>query len=220
MLMYMASVPMLLTLRASTIVADTPEMQRRYLEEHRHEKETSVWRQIWRWLLLRNFMLKQSVLLFVLLIIIAIVEDDRLAIDPNFTMFSVLYEVSSAFGNVGLSLGYPNTVTSFSAQWRWGSKLLLCVVMLMGRHRGLPYKLDAAMVAVSRARDEASVSNEFELSPDHVVVEEGHDRDGVPRKSFVLEPVVASGSPEMVLHARNRTRSLTSRGALAVETGE
>ncbi|KAF4763182.1 hypothetical protein HAV15_000190 [Penicillium sp. str.  len=65
---------------------------------------------------------------------------------PAFSVFSVLFEVVSAYGNVGLSLGYPTVSTSLSGEFAVFSKLVVCVMMIRGRHRGLPYKLDRAIV--------------------------------------------------------------------------
>ncbi|KAJ5214636.1 hypothetical protein N7449_001805 [Penicillium cf. viridicatum] len=65
---------------------------------------------------------------------------------PAFSVFSVLFEVVSAYGNVGLSLGYPTVSTSLSGEFTVFSKLVVCVMMIRGRHRGLPYKLDRAIV--------------------------------------------------------------------------
>ncbi|PIA91543.1 Potassium transport protein 1 [Cercospora beticola] len=89
--------------------------------------------------------------IFLGLFIIAIVEGDKIANtnEPSFTMFSVLFEIVSAYGTVGLSLGYPNTNTSFSAQFRPISRLIIIAMMLRGRHRGLPYALDRAILLPS-----------------------------------------------------------------------
>ncbi|KAI3187448.1 hypothetical protein CBS147311_10190 [Penicillium roqueforti] len=65
---------------------------------------------------------------------------------PAFSVFSVLFEVVSAYGNVGLSLGYPTVSTSLSGEFTVFSKLVVCVIMIRGRHRGLPYKLDRAIL--------------------------------------------------------------------------
>lgn len=64
----------------------------------------------------------------------------------SFTLFPILFEVVSAYGNVGLSLGYPTVTTSLSSQFSTFSKLVVCAMMLRGRHRGLPYELDRAIV--------------------------------------------------------------------------
>lgn len=68
---------------------------------------------------------------------------------PDFTIFQVLFEVVSAYGTVGLSLGYPGTDQSFSAQFNHFSKLIIIIMLIRGRHRGLPYTLDRAIVLPS-----------------------------------------------------------------------
>ena len=89
--------------------------------------------------------------IFLGLFIIAIVEGDRISNtnQPAFTMFSVLFEIVSAYGTVGLSLGYPNINASFSAEFRTISKLVIIAMMIRGRHRGLPYALDRAILLPS-----------------------------------------------------------------------
>lgn len=89
--------------------------------------------------------------IFLGLFIICIVEGDKLANTNEyaFTMFSVLFEIVSAYGTVGLSLGYPGTNASLSAQFKVISKLIIVAMMLRGRHRGLPYALDRAILLPS-----------------------------------------------------------------------
>ncbi|KAI3324897.1 TrkH-domain-containing protein [Xylariaceae sp. AK1471] len=66
--------------------------------------------------------------------------------DPvTFSVFNVVFEVVSAYGCVGISIGFPNEAYSFSGGLYPGSKLVLCAVMLRGRHRGLPVALDRAV---------------------------------------------------------------------------
>lgn len=95
--------------------------------------------------------------IFLGLFIICIVEGDRIqnTNDYAFTLFSVLFEIVSAYGTVGLSLGYPNTDPSFSAQFRVISKLVIIAMMLRGRHRGLPYALDRAILLPSEKMQRA-----------------------------------------------------------------
>jgi hypothetical protein len=52
-------------------------------------------------------------------------------------------------GNVGLSLGQPDVMTSLSGQFTIFSKLVICVMMIRGRHRGPPYALDRAVLLPS-----------------------------------------------------------------------
>ena len=88
---------------------------------------------------------------FLGLFIIAIAEGDRLQNTNQyaFTLYSVLFEIISAYGTVGLSLGYPNTDTSFSAEFSVISKLVIIAMQIRGRHRGLPYELDRAVLLPS-----------------------------------------------------------------------
>ena len=83
--------------------------------------------------------------------VICIVEGDRLGNtnDYAFTMFGVLFEIVSAYGTVGLSLGYPTINASFSAEFKVISKLVIIAMMIRGRHRGLPYALDRAILLPS-----------------------------------------------------------------------
>ncbi|KAH8753324.1 potassium transporter [Diaporthe sp. PMI_573] len=66
--------------------------------------------------------------------------------EPAFSVFSVFFEVVSAYGNVGLSLGHPTVMTSLSGQFGTFAKLVTCALMIRGRHRGLPYALDRAVM--------------------------------------------------------------------------
>lgn len=85
--------------------------------------------------------------------LIAIVEGARLenTNEYAFSLFSVLFEIISAYGTVGLSLGFPGTNTSFSGQFRTLSKLIMVAMQIRGRHRGLPYALDRAILLPSES---------------------------------------------------------------------
>ncbi|KAI0976851.1 TrkH-domain-containing protein [Xylaria arbuscula] len=77
---------------------------------------------------------------------IMIIETHHFLQDPvTFSVFNVVFEVVSAYGCVGISIGFPNQSYSFSGGLYPGSKLVLCAVMLRGRHRGLPVALDRAV---------------------------------------------------------------------------
>ena len=95
--------------------------------------------------------------------LIAVVEGDRLQDNHHkqeqrngsaFSLFSVLFEVVSAYGTVGLSLGYAWTETSLSAQFRDVSKVVILAMQVRGRHRGLPYALDHAVLLSWELRSE------------------------------------------------------------------
>ena len=78
---------------------------------------------------------------------ITITETGSIEADPvNFSVFAIVFEVVSAYGCVGISLGLPNENYSFSGGWHVLSKLIMCAVMLRGRHRGLPVAIDRAVL--------------------------------------------------------------------------
>jgi Trk-type K+ transport system membrane component len=71
-------------------------------------------------------------------------EDNLLRKDPNVNIFGVLFEVTSAYGTVGFSIGYPGhqSLTSILSAF---SKFVIILVMLVGRQRGLPRSIDRAV---------------------------------------------------------------------------
>lgn len=91
--------------------------------------------------------------IFMGLFIIAIAEGKRLqnTNEYAFTIFSCLFEIVSAYGTVGLSLGYPSINASFSAEFSVVSKLVIIAMQVRGRHRGLPYELDRAILLPSES---------------------------------------------------------------------
>ncbi|KAI9827693.1 MAG: hypothetical protein M1819_006894 [Sarea resinae] len=94
--------------------------------------------------------------IFLGLFIIAIAEGDKLASgNSSYSLFSVLFEIVSAYGTVGLSLGYPTTDMSFSSQFNVISKLVIIAMQIRGRHRGLPYELDRAILLPSESLHKA-----------------------------------------------------------------
>lgn len=79
-------------------------------------------------------------------LVIATIETSHFIEDPvTYSVFNIIFEVVSAYGTVGISVGIPTNAYSFSGAWYTGSKLVLCLVMLRGRHRGLPVALDHAV---------------------------------------------------------------------------
>lgn len=85
--------------------------------------------------------------------------------EPDLSPFSVLFEVVSAYGNVGLSLGYTGTNTSLSGMLGTGGKFIICVVMIFGRHRGLPHSIDQAIkIPGVELADEVSTEGEREAA--------------------------------------------------------
>lgn len=78
---------------------------------------------------------------------ITITETSQFNRDPiTYSVFNVIFEVISGYGCVGISVGLPDQDYSFSGGWHVVSKLILCAVMIRGRHRGLPVAIDRAVL--------------------------------------------------------------------------
>lgn len=92
--------------------------------------------------------------LFLAIFIICIVEGGRIrAGDLNFGIFQIMFEVTSAYGTVGLSLGYPGINVSFCAELSKLSKLVIVATLIRGRHRGLPNSIDRAIMLSNEKLD-------------------------------------------------------------------
>jgi Trk-type K+ transport system membrane component len=80
-------------------------------------------------------------------LLISIIESRNYTLDPvGYSTFNILFEVVSTYSCVGISIGYPGGNRSFCGVWHSPSKLILAVVALHGRHRGLPVAIDRAVM--------------------------------------------------------------------------
>ncbi|RDW92832.1 uncharacterized protein DSM5745_00154 [Aspergillus mulundensis] len=95
------------------------------------------------------------------LFVITIIEGARLQDrnDYSFQIWSILFEVVSAYGTVGLSLGYPGVNASFTSQLHTGSVLIIIFMQIRGRHRGLPHGLDRAIMLPSESLHQKEVED-------------------------------------------------------------
>jgi len=134
---------------------------------------------------------------FVALIVflVCIVENDTLSTDPDFTNFKVIFEVISAYGTVGYSLGYPGIPQSFCGKFSTLSKLLLILTMLLGRHRGLPGSVDPAFTLPRELVMQAVNTRMFEVKPRPHRMESDTDKsDTLPSTRPPGQPVPVSAS--------------------------
>ncbi|KAL7784601.1 cation transport domain-containing protein [Trichoderma ceciliae] len=83
--------------------------------------------------------------------LLAITEGGKI-VGGRFDLFAVLFEIVSAYGTVGLSIGVPGVNASLCSQFSVPGKLIIVAMQIRGRHRGLPYGLDRAVILPSEAR--------------------------------------------------------------------
>ncbi|KAI8307330.1 hypothetical protein K4K59_010920 [Colletotrichum sp. SAR11_240] len=77
------------------------------------------------------------------LFLVTLIETSHSIADPrSYSVFNFLFEIVSGYTNIGLSIGLPGHSFSFAGGWYTGSKLVMILMMIRGRHRGLPVALD------------------------------------------------------------------------------
>nr|ODN98734.1 potassium ion transporter [Cryptococcus depauperatus CBS 7855] len=79
--------------------------------------------------------------------LVCIIERAHIDNDSEwFNIFNIIFELVSAYGTVGLTVGLPYDNFSYCGAFRKLSKLVVIIVMLRGRHRGLPVAIDRAVM--------------------------------------------------------------------------
>ncbi|KAI1788852.1 TrkH-domain-containing protein [Ganoderma leucocontextum] len=143
------------------------------------------------------------------LLLLCIIERGNL-MDPSkiayFNIFALIFEVVSAYGTVGLSLGIPGTNYSLSGGMHTLSKLVISIVMLRGRHRGLPVALDRAVLMPSEFLATRSLGRPLEDQP-----------EAAQEKGVQHDPGLEDASPgplqrdrdELAARMRFRTRTVS-----------
>jgi len=82
---------------------------------------------------------------FVFLCVFLVITAEASQLDQHETVFSLIFEVVSAFGTCGLSMGHPNAPMSLSYRFKDVTKCVLILTMFVGRHRGLPNAVDKSI---------------------------------------------------------------------------
>ena len=85
-----------------------------------------------------NLLTSTRTWLFIFVFLICAFDSYHMSpVDPSITVFRVIFEVVSAFGGCGLSMGHATVTSSFASVLTVPSKIILILTMCMGRHRGL-----------------------------------------------------------------------------------
>jgi Trk-type K+ transport system membrane component len=158
MMMYISAFPVVITMRNSNVYEErslgiyAADIRADLDSNKTHDPNTNKGEHIRR---TRLYFLREQVqrqlghdIWFIIICVILVVwiETPSISADPvNYSIFNIIFEVVSAYGCVGLSLGAPGQDYSFSGVWHTSAKLILCGLMLRGRHRGLPVEIDKAI---------------------------------------------------------------------------
>lgn len=84
---------------------------------------------------------------------------------PRPTYCLTVFELVSAYGSIGLSIGLPNANYSACGAFHPLSKVIVCLVMIRGRQRGLPVAIDRAVMLPREFQRELSKElKKFEMA--------------------------------------------------------
>jgi len=116
----------------------------------------------------------------------------------DINLFGILFEVISAYGTVGLSLGFPNLNASMSGGFSTLGKLVIIAMQIRGRHRGLPYGLDRAIMLPSEEHVHDETHEMPALSRVATGFSAGTNPYGLQRRTTVMmqrRPTTANSGP-------------------------
>ncbi|ODM23733.1 hypothetical protein SI65_01322 [Aspergillus cristatus] len=164
-LMYISVFPIAISVRRTNVYEERSVGV--YSSADDHEQERNTKQPSFVGIHLRRQLGSDLWYIFLGLFIIAIVEGGRLAIFklPSFNIFAVFFEIVSAYGTIGLSLGYSTGNTSFVGQFQTISKLVIIAMQIRGRHRGLPYALDRSVLLPSESIHKSELAQAEENIP-------------------------------------------------------
>jgi Trk-type K+ transport system membrane component len=81
----------------------------------------------------KSYIARHSQFLFLVFLVLSFVENDDMVRDPeNINLFFVLFEIASAYGNVGLSINSIGKVYSLSGDMDAVSQVGIILVMMLG----------------------------------------------------------------------------------------
>ncbi len=214
LMMYVSVMPLAISIRRTNVYEEQSLGVYQSAEEHIVDSSTQTKKFIASHL--RRQLSFDLWYVFLGLFIICLADGGKIkdAGQPNFNVFQVLFEIVSAYGTVGLSLGYQQTNTSFSGQFSVISKLVIIAMMIRGRHRGLPYSLDRAIMLPSKKmklRDEVqalqamkrtqTAVTEYETQPTNDEIRTSEEDESKRRKSH--SNVINKGARTLLKHCVN-----------------
>jgi len=110
-----------------------------------------------------------------------------------------VFEMVSAFGGIGLTLGVPTDNFSFSGALKPLSKLIVCIIMLRGRHRGLPVAIDRASASCSCAPENCLTVPPFAVLLPSELIPNKATEAGAAQTPIGIQTVEISGPKEKAI---------------------
>ncbi|EJU04228.1 hypothetical protein DACRYDRAFT_114599 [Dacryopinax primogenitus] len=146
-MMYISAYPIAMSVRSTNVYEE--KSMGVYDDESMDENDapTGEWKSYLAWHIKRQLAF-DIWWIFLAMLVICITERGKILdpTNPSVDIFPIMFEVVSAYGTNGMSLGVSYDNFSLAGSFSPLSKVVLCLVMLRGRHRGLPLAIDRAVV--------------------------------------------------------------------------
>jgi Trk-type K+ transport system membrane component len=97
------------------------------------------------WAQVKRILISEVWILFLGLFLICAADNSLITGSLKIDPFYILFECSSAYGTVGLSVGHPSNPCSLSFLFCDFSKFVVIMIMFIGRHRSMPRSIDHAV---------------------------------------------------------------------------
>ena len=92
---------------------------------------------------IKKNILNHTFFIFLSVAICSCIESDYIRANPEVNnVFFIFFEIISAYGNVGVSMGVPNEAYNLCGKFQTTSKLIVIFMMLLGKFRGIPKLYD------------------------------------------------------------------------------
>jgi hypothetical protein len=82
--------------------------------------------------------------LLICICLVSMSENNKILLNC-FSEFAIIFDICSAYGNVGLSLGVGCIEIAYDSPINTFTKLIFILVMFLGKHRSIPGSLDSAI---------------------------------------------------------------------------
>lgn len=152
-MMYIALLPIAMSVRSTNVYEDQSLGIFGGAVTHENVMSRKKWEHEILKVNIRNQLSFDMWFLTIVICLICICEAGSIN-EGKFGIFDIMFEVVSGYGTVGLSMGFSGIDSSLATKFSNLSKLLVCLVMIRGRHRGLPVSLDRSIMLSGRKMDE------------------------------------------------------------------
>ena len=132
------------------------------------------------------------------------------------SLFALTFEILSAYGTNGMSMGWPGAPFNLCGMFHPISKLVLIGLMLLGRHRSMPRQVDPPLAGRVAAAEELAAAAKAELAAWAAARQHG---SGVAAASASMLARVGSFTQDSITAALALIRNTSSETLAAMAAG-